>query len=220
MKILLLLFVPLIPLLAACTVQVQEPMTVRVVNPIQAEVVNWPKEEAGSGMVGMNQPTDTPTSFSAVVRQIAEQLNKSLKSKGIKRLPIAVAPFVDLENSKNPHPLGKQLSEHFFHELQIRGYNLIDDRAISFPRLKANDALLLSDYYKRHRISYVLSGTYSVTPDGASIHARMLDTVTRQVAATGQGLLLNEVLEGQLPGYNPLSSSNGMIIENGGIPDR
>ncbi|WP_165840098.1 FlgO family outer membrane protein [Motiliproteus coralliicola] len=174
------------------------------------------------------QPTPTdPAERSAIaepvsylggaVRQMAEQIETSLAQRGIKRLPIAITPFVELSAATEKRPLGDELAEGFYHELQARGFNLIDHRALPFAD-RSLENLPLAEYYRRHRISYVLGGTYNVNSSGVTVNARMLDTVTQQVVATGQSDFGIEQLEGAFPGYDPFSSQDGMIIENGGVP--
>ncbi|MEH6473281.1 MAG: FlgO family outer membrane protein [Halopseudomonas sp.] len=151
------------------------------------------------------------------VRQMAKQLETSLVKKGVKQLPIAISSFVDLSQADHRRALGDEIAEGFFHEMQARGYNLIDHRAIAFAD-RSEQELSLSEYYRRHRVSYVLSGSYIVNSAGVTVNARMVDTITHQVVATGQSEFGVRQLEGSLPGYNPFSSRDGMIIENGGVP--
>ena len=64
-----------------------------------------------------------------------------------------------------------------------------------------------------------MTGTYAQHSDGLVINARVIDTTTRQVLATGQTHIPNERLEGAIPGYDPLEALNqGLIIENRGGP--
>ena len=151
------------------------------------------------------------------VRQMAEQIETGLAKKGIKRLPIAIARFVDLSAVDHQRALGDEIAEGFFHELQARGFNLIDHRALPFADRDQSE-LKLSEYYRRHRVSYVLGGSYMVNSSGVTVNARMVDSITQQVVATGQSDFGVDQLEGALPGYDPFSSQDGMIIENGGVP--
>lgn len=151
------------------------------------------------------------------VRQMAEQLETGLVKRNIKQLAIAITGFVDLSQTDRRRTLGDEIAEGFFHELQARGYNLIDHRAIGFAN-RSEQELPLSEYYRKHRVSYVLGGSYIVNSSGITVNARVLDTITQQVVATGQSDFAVSQLEGALPGYDPFSSRDGMIIENGGVP--
>ncbi|MCW9052709.1 MAG: FlgO family outer membrane protein [Motiliproteus sp.] len=202
-----------------CAFQSDKPVRVVVENEVRTRVVNEtalaPTEERRAKQaLGGTVPV-----FGVPVRTMAAQIEASLKQRGIKRLPITITPFVDLAAPKKQRHLGTELAEGFFHELQVRGFNLIDFAALPFADTGDNSAPYpLTDFYRNHRISYVLSGTYIVNSDGIIINARVLDTVTKQVVATGQSQLSVGDLEGSLPGYNPLDSRDGMIVENGGVP--
>lgn len=214
------LIIGLVPLLltgCALNNSNDEPVRVIVENQVRTTVVNdqrYPRAdeplEAASGK--------TIPVFGKPVREMSRQLEIALKDKGIKTLPIAITPFVDLNNPEKARPLGTELAEGFFHELQVRGFNVVDYQALPFKQGQQKPIESLPDFYRQYRISYVLTGTYTVTPDGALLNARVLDTTSQQVVATGQSQLSTADLEGGLPGYNPLQSRDGMIIENGGVP--
>lgn len=202
-------------LLAGCTGQ---PIHVVVDNEVSTRVANPEALNTRPSDPAQRSAISAPVGYlGGAVRQMAEQLETGLAGKGIKRLPIAITPFVDLTSTKMERPLGNELAEGFYHELQARGFNLIDHRALPFAD-RSTTNLPLSEYYRQHRVSYVLGGTYIVNSSGVTVNARMLDTITKQVVATGQADFGTEQLEGALPGYDPFSSQDGMIIENGGVP--
>lgn len=154
---------------------------------------------------------------SEAVQQMSAQLVAGLDENRIRRLPMAVLKFHDLMQPDHAGPLGERLSDSFIFQLEHQGYNLVDYRAVSLtttakPEL---DPSSLSRLRYTHRIYFVLTGTYAQQPEGLVINARVLDTTTRQVLASGQTHIPNERLEGQWPGYNPLHAlQSGMIIEN------
>lgn len=153
---------------------------------------------------------------SEAVQQLAQQLAQGLDQHRVRRLPLAVLRFYDLMQRDQSGPLGERLSDSFLYQLQQRGYNLVDYRAVSLttswkPDTDANNLSLL---YARNRIYFVLTGTYARHPDGLVINARVLDTTTRQVLASAQTHIPDERLLGRWPGYDPLSAQQkGMIIE-------
>ena len=158
---------------------------------------------------------------SEAVAQMAIQLNAGLTQNRVKRFPIAVIPFVNLHDNKTVGAFGERLSESFIYQVQQHGYNLVDYRAVSLntttkpPLSKQN----LSALIVRYKIYFILTGTYAQHPDGLVLNARVLDITTLQVLASGQTHIVNDRLEGALPGYDPLRSLNkGFIIENGSGP--
>lgn len=172
-------------------------------------------------VVQVKPEADGVDPVSEAVAQMAVQLNAGLQQNRVKRFPVAVIPFVDLHENKTAGPFGERLGESFIFQLQQHGYNLVDYRAVSLttstkqPLSKQN----LSALRVRYKIYFILTGTYAQHPDGLVLNARVLDTTTRQVLASGQTHIPNVRLEGALPGYDPLRSLNkGMIIENSAGP--
>ena len=160
---------------------------------------------------------------SEAVEQMTVQLVNGLNQNRVKRFPIAVLPFASLRQSVPDPLLGERLAESFIFPLQQRGYNLVDYRAVSLattlksPISKQN----MSALRERYKIYFVLTGTYAHHPDGIVINARVLDTTTRQVLAAAQTHIVNQRLEGTLPGFDPVKAlNNGYIIENGAAPMR
>ncbi len=159
---------------------------------------------------------------SEAVAQLTERLQSGLQQNRIQRLPLAVLPFADLDAPAVKGALGERLGESFIYQLEQRGYNLVDYRAVSLatsekaPLSKGN----LSGLRSRYRIYFILTGTYARYPDGLVLNARVLDTTTRQVLASAQSHIPYARLEGALPGYDPLTAlQRGMIIENGRGPE-
>ncbi|WP_432697624.1 FlgO family outer membrane protein [Marinobacterium sp. YM272] len=155
--------------------------------------------------------------ISEAVQQLAGQLANGLDENRIRRLPMAVLKFHDLMQRDQVGPVGERLSDSFIFQLEHLGYNLVDYRAVSLttstkPVLDPSSLSLLR---RTHRIYFVLTGTYARQPGGLVINARVLDTTTRQVLASGQTHIPTSRLEGQWPGYDPLKAlQSGMIIEN------
>jgi TolB-like protein len=154
---------------------------------------------------------------SEAVAQMAHQLETGMEKSNISRLPLAVLAFRNLLQPEQPGELGERLGESFVFQLEQRGYNLVDYRAQSLvtsvkPEIEPYN---MSALRNRHRIYFVLTGTYAQHPDGIVINARLLDTTTRQVLASGQSHIPLERLEQRWPGYDLLDArERGMIIEN------
>lgn len=159
--------------------------------------------------------------LSEAVAQMALQMNAGLQQNRVKRFPVAVVPFTNLNNSRKVGRFGERIEQGFIYQLQQHGYNLVDYRAAGLttttkqPLSKQN----LSGLRTRYKIYFLVTGTYAQHSDGLVINSRVIDTTTRQVLATGQSHIGNQRLEGGIPGYNPLEALNeGMIIENRGGP--
>jgi len=154
---------------------------------------------------------------SRATHDIGGLVEEGLNQARVQRLPLAVMPFVERPHAGKDNALGERISESFIYQLQSRGFNLVDYRAVSMNTTakSALSAKQMSGLRSRYRIYFVLTGTYARYPDGIVINARVLDTTTRQVVASGQAHINNDQLEGGLPGYDPLTAMRkGMIIEN------
>ena len=155
--------------------------------------------------------------ISEAVQRMAQQLADGLNENRVRRLPLAVLPFHDLMARDKVDPLGERLAESFIHQLEHLGYNLVDYRAVSLTTTHKQEPTpsTLSLLRSRNRIYFVLTGTWARQPDGVVINARVLDTTTRQVLASGQTHIPTSRLEGAWPGYDPLeAAAQGLIIEN------
>ncbi|MGB0733445.1 MAG: FlgO family outer membrane protein [Pontibacterium sp.] len=172
-----------------------------------------------SKLVGVPSTVNAFDPVSEAVHQMAEQLSVGLKKHKVKRLPMMIMPFVDLERASQRYTgaLGERVSDSFFFQLQQYDFNLIDYRAVSLATTAKNlvSRQNMSSLRNRYRIYFILTGTYSRYPDGIVINARVLDTTSRQVLATAQSHIPDERLEGKWPGYNALEAiEKGLIIEN------
>lgn len=159
--------------------------------------------------------------LSHAARILGEQLIVGLSEARVKRFPMTVLPFGALPGHADYPSVGERVSESLFYSLQANEYNLIDYRVAGMPDRAMPDISQqqITELRQRNRIYFVLIGNYAHYPGGLVINARVLDTTTRQVLAAGQAHVANELLEGQLPGYDPLrAAERGMIVETGGVP--
>lgn len=159
--------------------------------------------------------------ISEALSQMAVQMNAGLLQNRVKRLPVAVVPFTNLHNERKVGRFGERLEQGMIYQMQQHGYNMVDYRAAGLvtsakePLSRQN----LSELRVRYKVYFLVTGTYAQHSDGIVVNARVIDTTTRQVVASGQSHIANSRLEGALPGYNPLQSLNkGLIIENSNGP--
>jgi len=167
-------------------------------------------------------PLDTqvdPLSHAAQI--LGQQLIVGLSEARVKRFPMTVLPFGALPGHASYATVGERISESLFFSLQANKYNLIDYRVAGMPdrAIAEVSAQQLGQLRDRNRIYFVLVGSYGHYPGGLVVNARVLDTTTRQVLAAGQVHVSDQLLEGRLPGYDPLlAAEKGMIVETGGVP--
>jgi TolB-like protein len=222
----------LLLVMTGCAVQERPPVAVQVESfgeGAVAQLRNLDEEGTGLAMhdsaaLNLLASAALTDPMTEAVQHMVRQLSVGLREHRVKRLPMAVLPFVELGSDTaetDTDLLGERVAENFIYQMQQGQYNLIDYRALSLtttekaPLSRQN----LSALYSRNRIYFVLTGTYARYPDGIVLNARVLDTTTRQVLASGQTQVPGARLEGALPGFDALQALEaGMIIENGRGP--
>jgi len=159
--------------------------------------------------------------LSSAAEILGEQLITGLSEARVKRFPMTILPFGALPGHSVYSTVGERVSESLFYSLQANEYNLIDYRVAGMPdrAMPEVSEQQIGQLRSRNRIYFVLVGNYAHYADGLVINARVLDTTTRQVLAAGQVHVPDQLLEGRLPGYDPLlAAEKGMIVETGGVP--
>lgn len=222
MRVAVLTALSLLMLLTGCARQQAEPLAAHVVSiePQVLEQMESARPELLPGQTRLQQVDAQRNGLDPVseaVAQMARQLETGMENSRISRLPMAVLGFRNLLEPEEVGALGERLGDSFVFQLEQRGYNLVDYRAQSLvtsvkPEITPYNMSALRNRYK---IYFVLTGTYALHPDGVVINARLLDTTTRQVLASGQSHIPLARLEQQWPGYDLLEArERGMIIEN------
>lgn len=130
---------------------------------------------------------------------IAEQLNQNKNFTNLELTPIAVLSIVNINDFKQTSSATKRISENLIHEMHVRGYKVIDYKAMSKIEIDKNGDYLFSraikDLQNQRYIAYALSGTYSYYHDGMSINCRIIDIKSSAVISTAQVFVPRRVLK-------------------------
>ncbi len=128
--------------------------------------------------------------FDDTVVQLADMLLTSNRIPKKDMGSIAITSFVDLHNLSNTSSFGRSLSESFFNELFVRGFNIADFRGQKALRVNPTGEFFITRDTKRiaNKVqnSYVLVGTYTVTDNKVLINARIMDNITGQIVASAK----------------------------------
>lgn len=120
---------------------------------------------------------------------LADQLERNMDKKMQKR-PMIVTTFTNLDNIKETSSLGRVLAENLMHELQIRGFSVLDIRLVKDIIINESGEFSLSrDIQKikdNFRIGMVTTGTYTVIDDTVIVNSRVIDVDTGIVVSSGQ----------------------------------
>lgn len=148
---------------------------------------------------------NTANEVNKVVKFLSEQLWKNENQKNTITSTIAITSFVNMENLKETNKLGNYISESLMHDMQIRGYRIIDFKLM--PNIKVNKQ---GDYiYSRESsqlaqnlsANYILTGTYTNFKEGCTINARLVNPKTQIVESSAQVFIPKKLLKDILDDY-------------------
>ena len=146
------------------------------------------------------------------VKFLADQLSQNKDFANISNSKLAITSFVNIENLRETSKLGNLISEHLIHDMQIRGYRVVDYKTMPDIEIGQKGDFVFSravDSLKKDiTLNYILSGTYTFYIDGVSINARIIDIQTNVVVSTAQAFIPKYDLKYLLDSMSPYDSLN------------
>jgi len=134
-----------------------------------------------------------------ITSSIAEQLGQNKNFNNSEKTPIAIMSIVDMNDFKKTTHVAKRISENLIHELHVRGYKVVDYKAMSKVEIDDNGDYVFSraikDLKNQRTIVFALSGTYTNYKDGMAINVRIIDIKTSIVLSTAQVFVPKKVLK-------------------------
>jgi len=125
-----------------------------------------------------------------IVSAIADQLGQNKDFANIRKTPIAITSIVNIENLQKTDKFGNVIAENLIHEMQVRGYRVIDYKTMPSIKIGKNGdfifSRIVSKLRKEQKINYVLSGTYTKYRTGISVNCRIINISTNVVKSTAQ----------------------------------
>jgi TolB-like protein len=162
----------------------------------------------------MESPRHTLDFF---VESMTEDLIKSNTSMTA-RTPIAVTSFVDLQNMDATNWLGNSVTEGFIHQLQQRGFKVVDFKTTGSIKVTQQGDFAFSRNWKnlaeKQAIQYVLTGTMLRQEGGVIVNARVVGMQSRIVVATAQGFLPADRIGRDLDTLNAMRTQDGVLIRS------
>lgn len=144
------------------------------------------------------------------VKFLADQLSQNKDFANISDSRIAITSFVNVENLKETNKLGNLISEHLIHDMQIRGYKVVDFKTMPDIEIGTHGDYAFSRQVKSLRqdisLNYILTGTYTFYADGVSINARIIDVQTSVVSSTAQAFIPRSDLQHIVDSMAPMAS--------------
>lgn len=125
-----------------------------------------------------------------LVANMGVQLTTNKNFNNISDNRIAITSFVALNDFKKTNMVGNIISENLIHELQVRGYKVIDYKTMDNIKINKDGDFIFSRDTKKLRgkydINLVLSGTCTSYKKGIVINARILDMRDHSVVSSAQ----------------------------------
>ncbi|MFA0440815.1 hypothetical protein BCU70_13505 [Vibrio sp. 10N.286.49.C2] len=177
-------------------------------------IYNGKETYSGSKFMLMESPRHTMDYF---VEGLTDDLVESNTSVSV-RTPIAVASFVDLQSLESTNWLGNSVSEGFIHQLQRRGFKVVDYKTTGSIQVTSQGDFALSrdwkDLAQEQQIQFVLTGTMLRQEGGVLINARVVGMQSRVVVASAQGFLPADRIGRDLDTLNQMRTEDGVLIRS------
>jgi TolB-like protein len=177
-------------------------------------IYNGKESYSGSKFMLMESPRHTMDFFVEGLTDDLVQSNTSVSA----RTPIAVASFVDLQNMDATNWLGNSVSEGFIHQLQRRGFKVVDFKTTGSIQVTSEGDFALSrdwkDLAQEQQIKYVLTGTMLRQEGGVLVNARVVGMQSRIVVASAQGFLPADRIGRDLDTLNHMRTEDGVLIRS------
>ena len=161
----------------------------------------------------INTANNEPAVMNQLVSALADQLTQNKNFVNIQKSAIAITSFVSLDNLQSTSRLSNILSENLIHEMQVRGYKIIDFKTMENIVIdKKGDFLFSRDLSKLRKslnVDYALTGTYVDYKNGTVINARIIDLRTHIILSTAQILIPKHIVkraslkEHRIPSFKP-----------------
>jgi len=120
---------------------------------------------------------------------LADQLLRNMDVDQ-KEYPVIVTTFVNLNNFKETSDLGRLLKENLVHELQIRGWKVIDINYMPKIKINKNGEFVLTrdmkNLVKKYKVASILVGTYAIADNAVIVNARIINAKNGIILSTGQ----------------------------------
>lgn len=144
--------------------------------------------------------------FQQAVADLASQLNQNMGRRAGQ--VFILTSFSDLNRLQESSHLGQLLSENLIHELQVRGWDLVELRLANAVSVNSAGEFGLSREHRRlkeqFQASGIITGTYSLAGRYVMVNARVMNYETGAVVSTAQVRLpMSAFVEGLAHGGKP-----------------
>lgn len=150
---------------------------------------------------------NSASTVNKITRFLTDQLSKNRDFQNITKSKMAVVSFVTAEDLGKTNKLGRMVSENLIHDLQIRGYDVLDYKTAVAIEVSSDGAFIFTSNTKKlktkQNINYVVSGTMEYYSDGVTINARIVQLKDNKVVSTAQAFIPNDTVAEVLDTVDP-----------------
>jgi TolB-like protein len=109
---------------------------------------------------------------------------------------------MDINNLEVSSPLGRLITEHLAHHLNLRGWSIVESKLVK-ELIFTDDGdfgMTRSDFRKpvAMRAQNVVTGTYAVTKDGILVTLKMVDTNSGRLVSSAQTRIIRDKFSADL----------------------
>ena len=130
---------------------------------------------------------------------IGDQIVQNRDVINAKESRIAVATIVDVDTMDMVDRVGRALTEVMMHEMQVRGFRVVDFKVTEFINVRGDGDTIFSrdvaDLKEAENINYVLAGTYTKHADGIVLNMRLIDMSDHVIVSSAQANIPKRFLE-------------------------
>jgi len=145
----------------------------------------------------INSTHSDAATMNQLMSALSTQLTANKNFPDVQSSAIAITSFVSLDDLESTSRISNLISESLIHEMQVRGYKVIDFKTMDSIKINATGDFLFSrDVAKLRKtlnIDYALTGTYVKYRTGTVVNARIICLKTHVVLSSAQILIPRRV---------------------------
>jgi len=139
--------------------------------------------------------------FNANTMFLAEQLQKNAVVD-VRSAETVVSTVMNINNLEVSSPLGRLISEHLAHHLNLRGWSIVESKLVKELIFTEENEFGMTRGDSRKpvamRAQNVVTGTYAVTKDGILVTLKMIDTTSGKLVSSAQTRILRDKFSADL----------------------
>lgn len=136
---------------------------------------------------------------------ISDQLERNLDKKYLSSA-VLITSFLNSDDLTQTSGLGRFLSEGLSHELQVKGWKVVDARLVQDLIINESGEFALSRNIKniknQYNVSAIVTGTYVITDYSVLVNAKVIDIETGVMTSSAQTTIPVQGIENMLFDYS------------------